>query len=470
MNRTTRFLKNYFIVLSFMSATSTQPGLFSCCLGEDDPESVSVESTQCEPKTPTNMPLLQANAPLVPEPAVIMHSYPAQQVIEETATAFSDSIPTEYVKDVTKENSQSYKNTFPILPFCSNFFAIKDPAFQSCRFVHTITSIQEIAQECEQADEKTLVLLDIDDTLEEDKDPTFQSRFIYADDPSLKRYEELYHQFIKKLGNNPDSLFSHSKLVALQKKCLVEPKSAQLIKNLQQKKVSVIALSAFAGGPCGDDIPDFHDFRYQQLLDNGIDLNQPLPTVNIQAFNDAVKIEAGSFDTIFLKCGIVSSSFAPKGVVARCLIEHMNPRPEKVVFVDDNRRNHHTIAMAIKILNMKNFKESSNAAKTPNYIMLSNFLYTAARIIGPSDHIDPIVARTQFDLMDKQRTYVSYDEAERLLAAQRRPTAILHRLLNEQMTLNYFPQQSLHIRKTSNSYATPTFSASDSETEESHQH
>lgn len=397
MNTTTCIFKNCLLVISLLSATYTQPGLFSCCLGDDEPESDSLALTHHEPTAP---PLLQASTPLAPE-----------HPLAETITAHSCSTPTERC---------GYKKTLVVIPFCP----IEDPVFQSCRFVHSIESLQEIAQECELADEKTVVLVDIDDTLIEDEEPTFQSRFIYADDPSLAQYGELHEQLMNKLRNNPSDNLCFSKLAARQKKCLVEPSSAQFIKNLQQKKVPVIALSAFTGGTCGDAIPDFHEFRYQQLLENGIDLDQTLP-LNIPAFNSDIDAATDFTGKILLKRCIVSTHSTPKGLVAQYLIEHMDPQPEKVIFIDDNFNNHRSIAQALMALNLTAFAVSSSVEKNSPYIKLSSFLYKAARIIRPSDRIDPIIARTQFDLMDERKAYASYQEAAQIVAAQGRPAAIL---------------------------------------------
>lgn len=247
----------------------------------------------------------------------------------------------------------------------------------------TLASIKDALREVEQADSSTVAFFDIDYTLIEPVDPTFQVRFWGK--PGI--YNALFEDFSAFQSRNP-SWFPM--VMKEQQTQLVEPFVAEYIKKLQQKGATVLAISDFPAGSVGE-IPDLHDFRRQELLKKGISFDSP-SSFDHERLN---KLFAELGQKTLLKHGIISSRGQPKGLLINWALREIHPTAKKVLFFDDKQENHtDTIAYVQEL-------------KIP----LASYLYTAAKIIHEKDVINETAARAQFHYMHQDNRYVSYHEA-----------------------------------------------------------
>lgn len=253
---------------------------------------------------------------------------------------------------------------------------------QPCIYKHSvINSIDEAALELAQANQDTLVIFDLDDTLLEPIDPIFQSRFhTRVDMTKKKELPEL--SFLKEL-----SFFNQ--------RHLVEPQIASIIKDLHHKHAPTFVLSAFSGGSYGN-VKDIHEFRHQELIANNIDFDQPLP-IDSQALSDELENKTWGKPFVALKHGILSCHRERKSFIVSLFIHHMQRRPNKVIFIDDDARN------------FFQFKETLEPLEL---LAISTYHYCAAHKENNTQQPESTIVQKQFELMIKRKCYVSYQEAE----------------------------------------------------------
>jgi len=254
-----------------------------------------------------------------------------------------------------------------------------------------INTIDDAADELNQAVNDDMVVWDIDETILESNDPSFQQRFT---EPLLKQISFFSRARTLSILKRPDSVFK-------EQRSLVEPRIAELINDLQQRAVTVIALSAFGAGSYGQ-IKDLHELRHQELVRNGIDFDKELP-VNSEMLNKELVNLSGN-TRVCLKRGIVSSYNQDKGCVLSLFIKHMHMKPRKVIFIDDQLRNITTVAEHLQTIQ----------------IASSSYLYKATSILRPTDTIDWVIVEKQFALMRQKDEYVSYEEAKTSQALQQK--------------------------------------------------
>ena len=270
------------------------------------------------------------------------------------------------------------------------------PAFSSINYpdfkLNEIETIDAAASELAIADQNTLIAVDIDETILEPEDPPFQQRY-YAATQTIIRSLPDDHKPLRTIIDSLDFFFK-------QPRHIIEPRTADLIKDLQKRAVPVIALSAFAGGQVLHFCDDIHEHRHLELVRNGIDFDQPLP-VNSNKLNEDLYAFSQS-NTALLKRGLLSCYPYNKGLILRLFIKHMIKPPDKVIFLDDVEQNLSDVYDYLKPLN----------------IAVSTYLYRGAYTIKDSDHLDLAATRKQFELIVEKGSYVSYKDAEKSLATQ----------------------------------------------------
>jgi nicotinamidase-related amidase len=257
-----------------------------------------------------------------------------------------------------------------------------------------IKTIDDAAPELARADQKTLVVWDIDETLLEPEDPSSQCRF-------RDETQRIIHRL--PFRKNIQTIIGSTKFFFEQPRHLVEPRTAELIKDLQKRAIPVIALSAFAGGPALPFCDDVHEHRHQELVRNGINFDQPLP-VNSEALNADLH-SLSQNNNVLLKRGILSTHPYNKGKILSLFIKHMTEQPNKGIVIDDNEN---------CLFDVDDYLERL-------HITTSVYLYRAAYTKRKSDFMDTTITQKQFELIVKRNGYASYKEAETSLATQEHP-------------------------------------------------
>jgi len=190
----------------------------------------------------------------------------------------------------------------------------------------TITKINSF-QELESyiAGDSTLLVLDVDFTLTQPKEPAFQK-------PNLKKHITSFRKIMKELTPcDGDILLS----LAMSKgeRELIESLTPSLIKSFQDKGVKVIALTGALTGRVGE-IEHYHLWRGQMLKSFGYDFDIGLEDIsfnNFEIFNDTVPLYHKGI--LFTNGSLGPCSKAE--LLVQFLLEH-SQMPKQIIFVDDS--------------------------------------------------------------------------------------------------------------------------------------
>ena len=220
----------------------------------------------------------------------------------------------------------------------------------ACTFYNSnikkIDSITQAQQEFQAADKDTLVAFDIDNTLLDANEKMAQIEYlkpIYFDDP--KFVEEIQTDF-KKLYASRGSEFKDNFISAIYLGTtykLVEPQALVEIKKLQARNIKVIALTASYTGEYGK-VKKMQKLRFDNLRDSGFDFHKAFDIKKI--IFDKLAPRNGYFP-MFYK-GVILSATSSKGRTLGAFLDAIDWKPKKVIFVDDQKINHQSVALEMK--------------------------------------------------------------------------------------------------------------------------
>lgn len=203
-----------------------------------------------------------------------------------------------------------------------------------------ITNLNEAGQEFLQLDDNSLVLFDVDYTLLIPNDAILRPCGQLLVKKLIK--EILENPSIVSPGKYPDGYLLSQTLIQA-KSSLVDEKSLQLIKCLQEKKIRTIALTAAPAGKLGV-IDSMADWRIDELKNFGFDFTAAFPKIQFLEFPKRVDKK---FHPIF-KSGILFSSKHPKGDILKQFLKVVHWMPSKVVFIDDRLEYLQSVANVMK--------------------------------------------------------------------------------------------------------------------------
>lgn len=248
-----------------------------------------------------------------------------------------------------------------------------------------VYTLQAVEQECSTLDKNSLALFDVDYTL------------IVPDDAILRPLgEELKKKIVSKTLNDPFVVpegkyprgYLSSKIMLHAKSSLVDPQSLLLIKNLQDKHVPTIAITAMPAGKFGI-IENLADWRIEELKQFGFDFSNAFPKT---AYVDLQKEKGKEFKPLF-KSGVLFTSKHPKGDILKQFLQMIHFHPNKVILVDDRME----------------YLESVESVLSEMGIEFFGFYYTAAEKLPCT--IDEELAKFQFDYIVKHAKWLSDEKA-----------------------------------------------------------
>jgi hypothetical protein len=183
-----------------------------------------------------------------------------------------------------------------------------------------------IEQEAYKLDGDSLLLFDVDATL------------IVPNDALLRPMGK--DLFWKLIADYPDrDLFREIRMKAHH--ALVDDRSIDLVKNLQQNSVPVIA---FTAAPCKvPGIEELGVWRVDELKRYGFDFSPAFPNLN---FIELPK-KPGQPHIPLYKSGVLYSSFHSKGDVLILFLQETGLKPKKVIFVDDELKHVQSVVAAL---------------------------------------------------------------------------------------------------------------------------
>lgn len=190
----------------------------------------------------------------------------------------------------------------------------------------TTNDFDDIEKECRVQNKKSLVLFDVDATLIVPNDAILQPK-------GKDLFESLISGYIDR------DLFREIRMKAPHS--AVDSRSVSFIRKLQRQKVPVIALTAAPAKVKGSEYPGV--WRVEELKRYGFDFQRVFSKNNSIEFpkND------GYQQCPMFKLGVLYSSFHPKGDILVSFLNHLNLRPEKVIFVNDELKHVQSVVSSL---------------------------------------------------------------------------------------------------------------------------
>ncbi len=280
----------------------------------------------------------------------------------------------------------------PIFFSCSIlFYVVALPCFAS--FIET-SNIDVIQQQFMGLDPKTLVIFDVDDVL------------MQPSDQILKKQNEhyCYKNIQKKLEQKwPKKKFEmlYSIIAKQRELSPVTPKMKSIIRELQEQKIKVLALTNCGAGRYGK-IASLVRWRIKDLKKLGYHFNKSWIDTKSKTFYNFNPVHAEvSGETLgkpTFSQGVIFTSNISKGEVLQAFLKTTH-KPTKIIFIDDKKDN----------------LESVQQFAMKNHIPFVGIQYTATA----KETIKPLNTKRvdfQYDFLVKHQQWISDAEADRLLA------------------------------------------------------
>ena len=200
-----------------------------------------------------------------------------------------------------------------------------------------ITSIHEAMADLESADQKTLIILDVDSTL-------IRPDSILLHPHVVRKHKEELKKVYSILTPNEKHVFNHC-LIACPS-VLVESAIVSVLQCLQKKKIPMIAMTNAKPGIFDDSGRRFHEVRLQQLQTVGIDCPlHPFPDhvfeTGIPTYGDFPRLING----ILYCCGLHNT----KGDMLKAFLQECSPKGfPRVILLDDKRKHLESVASTLK--------------------------------------------------------------------------------------------------------------------------
>jgi hypothetical protein len=258
-----------------------------------------------------------------------------------------------------------------------------------------ITSITQAEDVLYKADQNTLVVFDIDQTLIDPATKFGQPR--YQHDKIFQKYREELERYLaerRKIDPFYGEIFE-SKIWQSSFE-LVEPKALDIIKNLQARDIKIVALTSTQPGRFG--IVDRMDIeRFRNLKSVGIDFSTSFKDQSVEL--TGLKTYRGNYPTYYkgIICPALNAGNT-KGTALTAFFDAIKWMPKKVVFFDDSKDN------VISVV-----KEMRTHA-----ISCVAFWYRAA-FIPAKDSLDESLVRFQLDYLRKHDTVLTDEEAAAMM-------------------------------------------------------
>jgi FMN phosphatase YigB (HAD superfamily) len=271
--------------------------------------------------------------------------------------------------------------------------------FSSCSLFKSefieITSITQAENTLRQADQNTLVVFDIDQTLIDPAMKCGQPR--YQQNKIFQKYRAELEQYLaerRKIDPFYGEIFE-SKIWQSSFE-LVEPKTLDIIKSLQARGIKIVALTSTQPGRFG--IVDRMDIeRSRNLKSVGIDFSTSFKDQGVEL--KGLKPYIGNYPTYYkgIICPALNAGNT-KGTALIAFFDAIKWTPKKVIFFDDSKNNVISVADEMRA----------------HAIPCVAFLYRAA-FIPAKDSLDESLVRFQMDYLRKHDTVLTDEEAAAMM-------------------------------------------------------
>lgn len=186
----------------------------------------------------------------------------------------------------------------------------------------TLADFEQVRQKLVEADKKSMIFLDIDDTIITPKSNMF-------------RYHSKHKSLIDDIKNNMNNIPNYAEILSVwrqnRKLMFVHNKWPEFIRDIKLAGLPIYALTQMRSGKFGL-IHSLEEWRYNELKSIGITfVEQFLDQKNIEIL--PADIAADRLTPAVFYQGYFMTGNHSKGSVMRSILE--NSRPSKIFFVDD---------------------------------------------------------------------------------------------------------------------------------------
>lgn len=243
----------------------------------------------------------------------------------------------------------------------------------------------------EQADEHTLVLFDVDDTLIMPVD-YIHLRHFYSKEPG----KSIIASFEQKAANELDSMWSY--VMAQQSHRLIEPDIVDIIKALQARGVKVLGLTKMGTGSFGV-IKSLAEYRFQQLIHFGVEFYKSYDqNIEFTQFTSHREDTPGLFRGVpKIHNGTIMAGHHSKGMILGAFIDSLDYIPTQVIFFDDWLANVVDVGSEMQKRNIKFY----------------GFHYRAVELAQDEPNYE--IVQFQFDYLRKHRIWLDAEKALELM-------------------------------------------------------
>lgn len=176
-------------------------------------------------------------------------------------------------------------------------------------------NLEPIEKALSLADQKTLVMFDVDDTLLVPKDLILKA---------CSRSGE-WKQKVRRLIDNENLLGQVLSQIEYEP---VNPRTKEIIRHLTERQIRTIAFTKMPIGPCGD-IQSMEDWRLSHLRKHQFDFSlafPEIPLLSLQAIDGKISL---------FKEGLLCANRQNKGPVLNAFLEKLQWKPSKIIFIDN---------------------------------------------------------------------------------------------------------------------------------------
>lgn len=210
-------------------------------------------------------------------------------------------------------------------------------ALEAIESIHSISEISAYVKEPEQI----LIAFDIDDTLTILRDPAFHI-------PNFrKQHRKVFETIMGSLTPEVEHLAFAFPLVTTPSD-LIESETPVWIKEMQEKRMKLIALTAAMSGQVGG--VAIEDRRRSELNRVGIDFSSSFPNLSEITFSHLNPDVLGRYP-LFKEGILLANHKNDKGSVLIAFLKECSWQPDHVIVVDDRIEHLYAVETALKIFN-----------------------------------------------------------------------------------------------------------------------
>ncbi len=199
-----------------------------------------------------------------------------------------------------------------------------------------------IVEATKNVDQNTLIVFDVDEVLFQPKDQVLRAKF----QQFIDKFEKIVHNM-----SHPENQVDYHSLILLKRQISpVNDGFINLIANLQNDNIKVVALTHCLSGEFGN-IKSVADWRLGELQNIGYNFVHSWPNLDEQILetNSAENVES----LPLFKQGVLFTNGTPKGLVLEAFLRYSGYVPNKIIFVDDLAVNIASVSEAAVRLNVE---------------------------------------------------------------------------------------------------------------------